>query len=306
MKSGRIHILIRLGIFILFIGILSRIVELNLLKEAFQKVRFGIVFIAIPLYFVNIAIRAYRLEKIFNKDGQRIGFKDAYMITLIGIALNIFVPATLGDIAKSYYGYRIYGIKEEMLSTALVDKMFAFCALFLIGSVSGYIMGYYILCTISLLAAILACLPVIFPHIVPWNLLNAILHTFKKSLDSEKLLKAFTLPNAFKIGIMGISIAGWLLTCVYFYVLCLAFPVTVGLGYVILIMPILMIVRLFPFTVNALGPPEVAVAYFFSFIGISPTLAVLISLSSNIISSLIPGSIGFIIILIWGHRRRGD
>ena len=64
---------------------------------------------------------------------------------------------------------------------------------------------------------------------------------------------------------------------------------TVSLGYIILIMPILIIIRLFPFTINALGPMEVAVAYFFSLIGVNATVAVLISLMSNVISSIIPG-----------------
>jgi uncharacterized membrane protein YbhN (UPF0104 family) len=54
---------------------------------------------------------------------------------------------------------------------------------------------------------------------------------------------------------------------------------------------------LFPFTINALGPAEVAIAYFFKLIGIHPTLAVLISVSSNVISSVIPGMIGFFLIV---------
>ncbi len=71
----------------------------------------------------------------------------------------------------------------------------------------------------------------------------------------------------------------------------------VHLGYVIVIMPILTLVRLFPFTVNALGPTEVAVAYFFSMLEIPPTVAVLISLTANILSSVIPGVLGMGVIL---------
>lgn len=277
-------------------------IDLKLLKEALQGVRFEIVLIAILLYFGNIAIRAYRWKKILNKDQKRLSFKDAYMMTLIGVALNIFVPATLGDIVRSYYGYKIYGVKEEMLSTVIVDKIFALGSLFLLGAVSSGIMGYYVLGTISLFAAFLTFIPLAFPNIFPWKIVNILLRILKKSLDIEKLVNAFILPARLKVSVMIISIGGWLCTCVFFYVLCSAFPVTVSLGYIILIMPILTIVRLFPFTVNALGPMEVAVAYFFGVIGINSTLAVLISLSSNIISSLIPGTIGFLLIVFIGHR----
>jgi uncharacterized membrane protein YbhN (UPF0104 family) len=226
------------------------------------------------------------------------------MMTLIGIALNIFVPATLGDIVRSYYGYKIYGVKEEMLSTVIVDKIFALGSLFLLGALSGSIMGYYVLSTISLFFAVLAFIPLAFPNLFPWKIVNILLGIFKKSLNIEKLVKAFILPARLKVSVMIISIGGWLCTCVFFYVLCSAFSVKVSLGYIILIMPILTIVRLFPFTVNALGPMEVAVAYFFGVIGINSTLAVLISLSSNVISSLIPGILGVLIILTFGHNTR--
>jgi uncharacterized membrane protein YbhN (UPF0104 family) len=64
----------------------------------------------------------------------------------------------------------------------------------------------------------------------------------------------------------------------------------------------LTIARLFPFTLNALGPMEVAVVYFFGLIGIPSTLAVVVSLTSNLISSIVPGSLGGLIILA-GRRK---
>ncbi len=41
---------------------------------------------------------AYRLQMLLNKDSKRITLKDAYLITLIGAALNMVIPATMGDI----------------------------------------------------------------------------------------------------------------------------------------------------------------------------------------------------------------
>ena len=143
--SRYIHTVLRLIVLSMFAIILYRIVDVTLLIQALQHIRLISIVAAILLYFISIAIRAYRWELILNKDGKRLTLQDAYVISLIGVALNMFVPATLGDIAKSYYGYKIYGIKEEMLSTSLVDKMFAFCALFLMGAFSGIIMRQYLL-----------------------------------------------------------------------------------------------------------------------------------------------------------------
>jgi len=242
------------------------------------------------------------LQRIFPVRGQRIAFKDAYALTLVGVALNMIIPATMGDIARSYYGYKIYGFKEEMLSTVLADKMFALCSLFLLGGVSGLAMGYYVLGVVSWMAATLTFIPVAWPRLVPWTWLNIGLRYVKKSLDAERLIHAFTLPAILKVEIMMISIGGWLCTCLYFYIVASAFPVDVSLWYVIVIMPMLTIARLFPFTINALGPMEVAVAYFFGLIGIPSTLAVVVSLVSNLISSVVPGSLGVIVILLSGRN----
>ena len=289
--------ILRIGMFALFVYIISRMIDLPVLKQVIGQVRLEIIALAIIVYFGNVAIRAYRLKRIFSVRGCTIRFTDAYTLTLVGVALNMIIPATLGDLARSYYGYKMYGFKEEMLSTVLADKMFALCSLFLLGGISGTVMGYYVLGTVAWLSAMLTFIPMAWPKLVPWDWLNLGLRYFKKSLDAERLIHAFTLPVALKIEIMLLSIGGWLCTCVYFYIICLAFPVTVSLWYIVAIMPMLTIARLFPFTLNALGPMEVAVSYFFGLIGIPSTLAVVVSLTSNLISSVVPGSLGGLIIL---------
>lgn len=301
MTSKYIRAAIRFGVFLLFVFVLFHLIEMERLKEAMQRVRLDVIGLAVMLYFVNIGIRAYRLEKIFNKTRNELSFKDAYILTLIGIALNIIVPATFGDIAKSYYGYKLYGFKEEILSASLVDKLFAFCSLFSIGAVSGWMLGYTLLAAVSLGMAILAFLVITFPRVVPWHGVNMMLRVFHIKFDPTRLLNASSLPHTLSAWMFGVSIVGWIGTCVYFYVVCLAFPATVHLGYILAIMPVLTIVRLFPFTVNSLGPMEVTVAYFFSMIGIHPTLSVLISLTSNIISSIIPGIVG-VFFMLWKRK----
>lgn len=303
MKSTHFYTTLRLSVFLLFLVILSKMINLQLLKAALLQVKGEMIALALLIYLFNIAIRAYRLEVLVNTHQTRLTLKDAYFITLIGVALNMFIPATMGDIGRSYYGYKMYGIKEEMLSATLVDKIFALSSLFLLGLISASIMGYFWLGLVSLISAIVAFLPLIFPRIVPWSLLNALLARFKKSLDVEKLLQAFRLPLSVKFHVIVVSLLGWLCTCVFFYTVCRAFPVEVSLGYVIVIMPILTIVRMFPFTVNALGPTEMAVAYFFSLLGIPSTLAVLISLAANLISNVIPGVLGFGLIMLLGHKK---
>lgn len=301
MKGKHWHTIIRIVVLLLFIGILFRIIDVQQLQEILRNVRVEVVGFSVLLYFGNIAIRAYRWQLIFNKDAARMSFKDAYLLALIGVALNVFIPATMGDVAKAYYGYRIYGIKEEMLAVSVIDKLFALSALFFIGTMSGFVLGYYFLGGFALLLTVITALPLMFPQLVPWQFVNRLLRFVRKSLDIQKLFTSGRLTWTLQGIVYAISVGGWIVTSIFMYVLCLAFPVKVSLGYVLMIMPILTIVRLFPFTVNALGPTEVAVAYFFGLIGVSPTVAVLISLSSNVISSIIPGILG-----VWIIFRHGE
>lgn len=302
-KSHLRH-LARVGMFLVFLYIIIRMIDLPVLKDALEQVRLEILALASAVYFGNIAIRAYRLQRIFPVKGRAIRFRDAYTLTLVGVALNMLIPATLGDIARSYYGYKMYGFKEEMLSTVLVDKMFALCSLFVLGGISGLAMGYPLLGIVSVVGAALTFIPLLRPRLVPWTWLNAGLRYVKRSLDADRLIAAFTLPASLKAEMLLISIGGWLCTCLYFYIVCTAFPVTVSLWYVIVIMPMLTIARLFPFTVNALGPMEMAVAYFFGLIGIPPTLAVVVSLTSNLLSSVVPGTLGVVALLTARKRMR--
>ena len=306
MRVKRTQQILRVAIFLIFLYIISRLVDIELLKEIIHNVRFDRLLLAVVFCFFNIAIRAYRWGTILNKNEKYVSFTDAYIITLIGVALNIFIPATLGDIAKSYYGYKMYGLKEEILSASLVDKMFALGALFVIGTVSGVILRHLLLSGVSFLAACVLGVLLIFPRVIPWNGVNRCLRLFKRSLDHQKLLDAFTLSPWLKVFVLIISLCGWLFTGILFYVVCSAFPVQVSLGYILLIMPVLTIVRLFPFTVNALGPVEVAVAYFFEKLGIPSTFAVLISLTVNMISYLLPGAIGLVFILTIGDGKRQE
>lgn len=198
----------------------------------------------------------------------------------------------------------MFGFKEEMLSTVLVDKIFALCSLFLLGGISGYLMEYNLLGTIAWLAALLTLIPLAFPHIVPWKWLNAALKYIHKSFDPERLIHAFTLPFRLKVEVMTISMIGWLCTCIYFYVICVAFSAEVSLWYVFVIMPMLTTARLFPFTLNSLGPMELASVYFLSNIGIEQTLALCIALSSNLLASALPGLVGVIFILSMRRRTK--
>ncbi|HML05531.1 MAG TPA: hypothetical protein VK426_07145, partial [Methanobacterium sp.] len=76
-----------------------------------------------------------------------------------------------------------------------------------------------------------------------------------------------------------------------------SFSIDVTLIYVLAISSLISLATLFPFTLNGLGSGEAMLMYLFSLINISPTMALLVSLISQLINAFIPGLFGFLIIV---------
>jgi uncharacterized protein (TIRG00374 family) len=288
---------IKIIVSLLILVVIFNFINFNLFFETLENINslFLIVLLLIP---VNILIRAWRLSIILNKDEKLISINDSFYLNLAGIALNLFMPASSGDIVKSYYGYKWHGIKEEMLSANIFDKFMALFSVFVVGGLAALLIKLYLLSLFSIILALLFVIIFFYPDIMPWNTLNKVLFKlFKIKLDEEKLKHAFIIPNKIKIKTFIISIIGFLTSYVQVYLLCLSFSIAITFTYILAIAPLMNLAILFPFTFNGLGSGEAVVIYLFGLIGISTTIALLLSLLTQIVSSVLPGIVGFLIIL---------
>lgn len=290
---------IKITISLLILIFLLKFMDFQLLLKSIKSVNilFLLALIIIPF---SILLRAWRWMIILNKGGKIVSIKDSYVLTLVGIALNIFLPASFGDVAKSYYGYKWHGPKEEMLSSSIVDKFVALLSVFVIGSLAAFLFELYILSIFSLTLALLFLIMIFFPKIMPWGVLNKLFFIFIKiKLDEGKLASSFRLPNRIKLITLFISIFAWIITYFQFFIICQSFYIKISLIYILAVAPLINLAVLFPFTLNGLGSGEAVMAYLFGLIHIPPTLAILVSfLYSQILTTLIPGLFGYLIIML--------
>ncbi|AUB56129.1 hypothetical protein BK007_09015 [Methanobacterium subterraneum] len=289
---------LKLVVSLLILLFLMKLVNYQLLWSSIKNIN-SIFMVALAILPFSIFLRAWRWLIIMNKDGKLVSIKNAYYLTLVGVALNIFLPASSGDIAKSYYGYKWHGVKEEMLSSSIIDKLIALLALFIIGSVAAFVLKMDWLAALSILMMVALGFLIFFPKLVPWRILNWVLGFFTKTqLDEDKLKTSFALPHKIKIITILISIMAWTLSYIQFYVVCLSFNVDISFTYILAIASLLNLALLFPFTLNGIGSGEVMTIYLFSLVNISPTLAILISLVYfQLLNTIIPGIFGLAIIL---------
>jgi glycosyltransferase 2 family protein len=288
---------IKIIISLLILIILFKFINFNLILNSFKSVNnlFLIVLILIP---VNIFLRAWRFMVILNKDKKVISIKDSLYLNLAGIALNLFMPANSGDIAKSYYGYRWHGLKEEMLSSSIFDKFIALFSIFVIGSITAFLLNLYSLSLFSIILSLMLATTIFYPEIMPWSFLNKLISKFLSiNLDKEKLAKSFSITYKIKLKTFIISLFAYFILYLQFYVLCLSFSINITFIYILAVAPLMNLAGLFPFTLNGLGSGEAVTIYLFSLINISPTMSLLVSLLSQVVNAIIPGIIGFLIII---------
>lgn len=290
--------LLKLIISLLILLFLLNFVNYQLLISSLKSINswFIVALIIIPF---SIFLRAYRFMIILNKDKKMFSISNAYSLTLVGVALNIFMPASSGDIAKTYYGYKWHGIKEEMLSSSIVDKIIALLAIFIIGTIAAVYMNMYILALFSILCGLIFFIVVFYPAVAPWKLFNRIFYFLtKKSLDIEKLKNSFALSNRIMIITLLISILAWIVSYLQFFVVCKSLSVEISFIYILAVASLINLSILFPLTLNGIGSGEAMMVYLFGLVNISPTLAIIISLLySQVLTTIIPGLFGLAIIM---------
>lgn len=281
-------------------------IEFGTLRNTIESADVKILAFAVLLTPLSLSLRVFRFEWILNKGEKLVSFIDAYRIILVGTALNMFLPAFSGDVLKAYYGYKRHGIKEEMFSASFIDKLFGFSSLFLLGMFSALVTGMREAFVISLACFLLSYLPVFFPRIVPWPLLNRIIHVFSsKSLDPKKMLAGSVLDRKLTSRLALVSVAGWMATYMQFYLICRAFYVDVSLVQALALAPLIHLARAFPLTVNGLGSQEVVITYLFGLMGVAPAASVLVSLFFTIMLVVLPGLFGLALLMpdFWSFRR---
>jgi len=288
---------VKIIISLLILLILFKLIDFNLLLSGLKNINslFILVLVLIP---INILLRAWRLMIILNQNEKLISIKDSFYLNLVGITMNLFLPASSGDIAKSYYGYKWHGVKEEMLSSNIFDKFMALFSVFIIGSLAAIFLGLYVLSVFSALISLLFILIFFYPKLMPWKTLNKLLFRITKiKLNEEKLIQSFDVPNKIKFKTFIISIIGCFLLYFQLYILILSFSVKISFIYVLAVSPLMNLASLFPFTFNGLGSGEALVIYLFGIVNVPPTMSLLISLLCQVLNAIIPGFFGYLIIM---------
>lgn len=244
-------------------------------------------------------LRAWRWWYIVKRRDEEMPLRTMFNLTMIGMALNLVLPASLGDVARSYYGWRQGGNKEVMLASSVVDKIVALFSLCLLGAACAAALSLWKLS----LAAVVFALPLgallFWPNVVPWAWAVASSKKFlRRDLHLERLRYAATLDRQTLWVCLVNSLLGWVATNYMYYYACLALSDKASVGRIFAIAPLINLVRVMPITISGLGSADLLMVMLLKPSGITQPQALMASMIINVALIGLPGLWGALLMVM--------
>jgi uncharacterized protein (TIRG00374 family) len=301
----RVHFLIQVLISVSCLVIAWIIVKPEAVLKAWTHAEPIPLFLVFALMPAAVLGRAWRWWYILRQKHVMISLMTMWRVTFIGMALNLILPGSMGDVARSYYGWRSAGNKEVMLSSAIVDKVIALFTLCILGAVCAVLIDSISLALISLFFAIPLMFILLLPQFVPWQLAVILCRkVLKKDLLIDQLRAAFKLDFRTTLVCIIISLAGWFFTNAMYYFACLSFTNNVSFGYVFAVAPLINLVRIIPVSICGLGPADLLILFLFGLTGMDESTSLMASMTINAALIALPGMIGTILMTFKVRRIR--
>lgn len=300
MKSRAPHILVSTTI----LALLLWRVDWRQMANALRHADGGLLLLGGGIVQLGVLLRAWRWQLIANKDEKCATFADACVVTYVGSALNVLLPASMGDVARAYYGYQRTGQKETMLASSLMDKGLALWAAMWMGLIPAALDGLWHWFGVEAAMLLVLSAVLFFPRVVPWSIITRWLRCVRIILRSQDLTRGCCLPPPLAVAAVGLSVAAWLTNYAQLALTLRALGEPIPFAFVMVAAPLIMVTKLVPFTLDGLGTQEAASVYLLQPAGVSARAALLSSFALRVGGSYLPALVGALILGI-GTSSRG-
>ncbi|MCF7957430.1 MAG: flippase-like domain-containing protein [Phycisphaerae bacterium] len=302
MKRGsRTRLIIQVSLSAILVCFLISRLDLGDFANTIRTVD-GLVFVGLCVLLVpGFLVRGYRWKLIFDDGPEKVSLWDSLWLLMVGLGLNLFLPASSGDIAKSFFAYKWSGVKERMLSTSLFDKIIALGSVAIIGVPAALYRGQFRYAGLSLVLMAVMIVMILTPLLavkIPGvnKSLEKMTHMARGKLNFLDVIKALGVSPRVVLYAIALSVAGWLITYAQFYLAFKCVNAPVDVLYVFTVAPFITLARLFPFTLNGLGTDEMVICYFFKQAGLELETIIAAAIMFRLVTILAPGFLGLFIL----------
>lgn len=306
-ESVNLKYLVQIVLSAIIIMALFFFLEVQVVIASLGSYSFSILLFLVLLLVPSLFVRCIRWKMLFDNETHSVSFLNSLSILFVGQALNLVLPASSGDVAKSYFGYKWTGIKERMLSISVIEKVIALGSVGLLGLPLAYLHRNFLLTSLSGILVLIACFCVFVPPFFQHGrLLKKMLAAFtrytKNKINFETLIEESTLRRKELFFAFCLSVLGWLFTYIQLFLCFYGIEQQISLSYVLLMAPLLTVVRLFPLTLSGYGSDEAVMCFFLSSTGMSPEQILAGALMYRFATMILPGLTGWLIIA--GYKTR--
>jgi uncharacterized protein (TIRG00374 family) len=263
-----------------------------------------------PLLAAAIAVaRGLRWRYVAGSLGIPYGLGRATQVWLIGFFASAVTPAKSGDALRAVYLRNDTGRSMgECLATVFIDRLWDLGFVLLSGVASALLFShrYIAIPSVPLFVAgaiVIAIAAAVMTHrgatralLKPaFRLLAPARHRDSLSTSFHSFYDALRQYGAHKgriVSMVLLTLAGWLLIFLLAVYVARLLAIPVHPAFIVLIMPIVTLVELIPFTVSGLGTRDATVVYFFSVIGVDSAQAVGFSIAYVLIGTYLTALLG--------------
>jgi uncharacterized membrane protein YbhN (UPF0104 family) len=242
-----------------FITILFQIIDIGKVKAELTQANWTWIIYALSFTCLSPLLAAIRLKYFFATTGVLLSFKLCLKVSLLGLSLNLLIPARGGDLAKlAFLRNDLPNLPlQTLISTALLERGFDVLALGVIGLTSALIIQST---QAAIFAGVFATIAAIILAVLPlaefWPLVGKKISPVAQVISNayknkKKLLLAFL--TAVSFWILVSSILGCLLK---------AFDPNITFAHALAVTPPSIFVGLVPVSLWGVGTRDGALAYF--------------------------------------------
>ncbi len=264
-----------------------------------------------PLLIAAIAVaRGLRWWYVMRCVGIDYGIRRSTAVWMIGFFGSAVTPAKAGDAIRAVYVRNDTGRSMgEALLTVFVDRLWDLGFILMAGIVSAVIFSrrYIAIPSAPLLLAGVVLIAVAAIVMTRRNVVRAVLKPLFALLVPERqreglsanfhtfydALRVYGSDRRRALAMAGLTLLGWTLIFLLGVYVARLLRIPVDPAYIVLIMPIVTLVELIPFSVSGLGTRDATVMYFFSAVGIGSAEAVGFSISYVLLGTYLTALSGF-------------
>jgi len=272
--------------------------------------------IALILFAVTYFLGILRWQILLKGSGVIAPFSRVVFSYLMGLAVNLFVPSTVGgDLARgidlSNYSSNS---KSKILATVLLDRMSGFVAVVII-TLFSILLGYkfvndkMILVSFGILFSVLSItLFVLFDKalLLKVSRLFGRIEIIKNGIIRfDEAISLFRSRSKLKTIIACLSVALLIQfgTVALFYFIGKSLGLNINIIYFFIFVPIINTISMIPLTISGLGLRDTSAVFFFTKVGASAPGVFAMSLISFFLM-ILAGIIGGIVYVFTLHTRR--